>query len=497
MAQRFINKSSLYVTLLLVMILVFGLVQPAAAQGIIYGNNVPTDTQVDQNLILTGYNVTIDGTVNGDVIAVGSRVTINGVVNGSLIAAGEYITINGEVTGSVYSAALALTMGSSSMIDRDLYFLGIQLNMNQGSVINRDLYTISLLSASFAGKVNRNTYAEIGPSAVVQMIFDLAGWPLPNWLGSGALPPAWTAQHFAQAPFNFASASPMTFHGAGLGIPADSSASLEGYSFAPAAEVDPQVADWGMGLLRNLVAFFLIGLLLAWLLPSLLYQSSNKLRTKPWSSFGWGLVVYLAGWFLFGLLFTLVIALTIFFFTVSFVNLGFVVGGVGLASLGLAFMLFWLSVFYVSRIVVAFLFGRLLVGLFSKKAASGRLAPLFFGVILYALLASIPYLGFVVSAIATFFGLGALWMTLRQIRKVPPADTWIETAPEAPAPLSEAIVVNAPEPELEKIENVVPVEEQLVEAAPMEEPPALNINNPEEFVKTAPLDEPPAKDSPD
>ncbi len=238
-----------------------------------------------------------------------------------------------------------------------------------------------------------------------------------------------------------------------------------------------------MGLLRNLVAFLLIGLLLAWLLPSLLNQSSNRLRTKPWPSLGWGLVVYLVGWFLFGLLFTLVIALTIFFFTVSFVNLGFVVGGVGLASLGLAFMIFWLSVFYISRIVVAFLFGRLLVGLVSKKAASGRVAPLFFGVILYALLASIPYLGFVVSALATFFGLGALWMTLRKIKKVPAADAWIEsgpegealleTTPETPAPLSEAIVVNAPEPELEKIENVVPVEEQLVEAAPMDEPPVM------------------------
>jgi cytoskeletal protein CcmA (bactofilin family) len=496
MTQRFMNKSSLYITLLLVTILAFGLVQPAAAQGIVYGNIVPVDTVIDQNLILTGYNVTVDGTVNGDVIAVGSRVTINGVVNGSLVTAGEYININGEVTGSVYSAALALTMGPSSMIGRDLYFLGIQLNMDQGSVINRDLFTISLLSASFAGKVNRNTYAEIGPSAVVQMLFDLAGWPLPNWLGSGSLPPAWTSQHFAQAPFNFASASPVTFQGAGLGKLTNTPASFEEFFLAPAAEVDPQVADWGMGLLRNLVAFLLIGLLLAWLLPSLLNQSSNKLRTKPWPSLGWGLVIYLVGWFLFGLLFTLVIALTIFFFTVSLVNLGFVVGGVGLASLGLVFMLFWLSVFYVSRIVVAFLFGRLLVGLFSKKAASGRLVPLLTGVVLYALLASIPYLGFVVSALATFFGLGALWMTLRQIRKAPPADAWFETAPEAPAPLSEPIVVDAPEPELEKIENVVPVEEQLVEAAPMEEPPALTHDIPEEFVKTAPLEEQSTKDSP-
>jgi cytoskeletal protein CcmA (bactofilin family) len=496
MAHRFVNKSALYLTLLLVMILVFGLVQPAAAQGIIYGDKVPTDTQVDQNLILTGYNVTIDGTVNGDVIAVGSRVTINGVVNGSLITVGEYININGEVTGSVYSAALALNMGSSSVIDRDLYFLGIQLNMNQGSVINRDLYTISLLSASMAGKVNRNTYAEIGPSAVVQMIFDLAGWPLPNWLGSGALPPAWTAQHFAQAPFTLASANPVTFQGAGLAILSSTSASSDGYYLMPAAEVDPQrLTDWGLGLLRNLVALLLVGLIIAWLLPSLLNQSSERLRAHPWSSVGWGLMVYLLGWFLFGLLFTLIIALTIFFFTVSFVNLGFVVGGVGLASLSLAFMIFWVSVFFISKIVVALLLGRLLIGLVSKKAASGRLVPLFFGVILYALLASIPYLGFVISSLATFFGLGALWIALRQIRKAPAADAWVETppavealaekAPETPAPLSEADVVNPPEPVAEMVEAV----------APVEEPPAQSSDNPEEFVKTTPLDEPPAMDT--
>jgi hypothetical protein len=196
---------------------------------------------------------------------------------------------------------------------------------------------------------------------------------------------------------------------------------------------------------------------------------------------GWGLVVYLVGWFLFGLLFTLVIALSIFFFTISFVNLGFVVGGVGLASLGLAFMLFWLSVFYISKIVVAFLFGRLLAGMVSKKAASGRLVPLFFGVIIYALIASIPYLGFVVSALATFFGLGALWVTLRQLKKASVADEWVETTPPADmvvetasvVPSDEGVVVSSPEPELEKIED-----------------------NPEEAVKTAPLDETPTTDSP-
>jgi cytoskeletal protein CcmA (bactofilin family) len=517
MAKRLNRKLNLYIPVFVVLILIFGLAQPAMAQGIVYGDKVPEDTIVDQNIIMTGYTVTIDGTVNGDVVAMGTRVNINGVVNGSLITVGEYININGEVTGSVYSAALLLNMGSTSVIGRDLYFLGVQLNLDQGSVINRDLYTIALLSASFAGKVNRNTFAEIGPSAVVQMIFDLAGWPLPNWLGSGSLPPSWTTQHLAQAPFSLASASQAIFRGAGLNLlpsaTASSWAGADGYRYAPAAQIDPQqVADWGMGLLRNLAALLLIGLLLVWLLPGVMNHSSDKLRKKPWSSLGWGLVVYLLGWFLFSLLFVLIIALTIFLFTVTLVNLGIVVGGVSLASLSLAFVIFFVSVFYVSKLVVAFLFGRLLLSLVSKKAASGRVLPLLLGVVLFALLASVPYLGFVISTIATFFGLGALWMTLRSYKKAPGASEWVETVPpteplvetvpsvEAPGEtdssastlLEEVIAASNSEAEPEKIVEIASAEEQIVESVSLDDAPGMSDANPEESVKTIPLDEPPS-----
>jgi hypothetical protein len=36
--------------------------------------------------------------------------------------------------------------------------------------------------------------------------------------------------------------------------------------------------------------------------------------------------------------------------------------------------------------------------------------PLLVGVILFALIVSIPYLGWVISVISTMFGLGALWL---------------------------------------------------------------------------------------
>lgn len=459
MSQRFTRKQVMLAALLSVMILAFSLAQPAAAQVIVYGNSVPADTELDQNLILTGYNVTIDGTVNGDVMAFGTRVTVNGVVNGSLVTAAEYININGQVTGSIYSSALLLSLGPAAKITRDLFFLGVQLNLQQGCLIERDLYTLSLLSASFAGKVNRNIYAEIGPSAILQFIFDLAGWQLPNWLGSGYLPSSGLVEYAAQSPAVLLTGAAGSFHGAGAHIlmPATltSWGGQSGYLLRPSLQIDPVLLrDWGLDLLRDLTVLLVVGLFSVWLVPALLNRSSGRLRADALPSVGWGLVVYLLGWFLFGLLFTLIIALAIFFLTITFVSLGFVVGGVGLASLSLAFSLFCVCVFYVSKIVVALFFGRLLLGLVSKKAATLTLVPMLLGIVLYALLASVPYLGFVVSTVVTFFGLGALWLSLRPVKEIAPVSVAIEDAAAFSTPTEEPMTgdglqasVEAPEVE--------------------------------------------------
>ena len=496
MFQRLIHaRSSKKVTILLVLVLIFGLAQPAAAQAIIYGDTVPADTQVDQNLILTGYNVTIDGTVNGDVMAFGTRITVNGTVNGSLVAAAEYVNINGQVTGNVYSAALLLNLAPSANINRDLLFLGVQLNLQPTSTIDRDLLTLSLLSASFAGEVGRQTYAEIGPSAIIQFIFDLAGWPLPNWLGSGSLPPSWTAQRFAVAHPNIVTTHPLTLSGAGMQLLPIAGRTLlggeQGSYFAPSPQIDPmRLRDWGMGLLRNLAALLVVGLLMSWLVPGTLSKASERLRHDFWPSVGWGLVVYLVGWFLFALLFTLILALTIFLLMVSFVNIGFLVGGVGLTGLGLAFVLFVVSVVYISKIVAAFLFGRLLLRLVSKSAADGWVAPLLLGIVLYALVASIPYLGFVIATLATFFGLGALWLAVHPVKAASVTIAPVEPAPAILAPENEPVIEDNLMPVVEPIEVVNPVQEQL-EAAPEVEKLPVAEELPVEKVVVPEMEEPP------
>ena len=50
---------------------------------------------------------------------------------------------------------------------------------------------------------------------------------------------------------------------------------------------------------------------------------------------------------------------------------------------------------------------------FAYRCAAA-LVPLLLGVLLYVVVAGIPYLGFVVSILVTLLGLGAMWLSLRE-----------------------------------------------------------------------------------
>ena len=78
-------KKIAFLTPLLALVLLFGAVSPAHAQGIVAGDTIPAGITVDDDVILFGETVTIDGDVNGNVFALGGTVTINGKVDGSVL----------------------------------------------------------------------------------------------------------------------------------------------------------------------------------------------------------------------------------------------------------------------------------------------------------------------------------------------------------------------------------------------------------------------------
>jgi hypothetical protein len=77
-------------------------------------------------------------------------------------------------------------------------------------------------------------------------------------------------------------------------------------------------------------------------------------------------------------------------------------------------------------VIVAYLAGRLILERLAPRAAEYRIVVPLLGLILYALLRSIPTIGWVIEVIVIVLGLGAIWLGLR--KQGPPAP---QTAGEA------------------------------------------------------------------
>jgi hypothetical protein len=154
----------------------------------------------------------------------------------------------------------------------------------------------------------------------------------------------------------------------------------------------------------------IIGLLIVWLVPAQLKLSGEQTRKHPWRALLYGLLVFILGWLGALLACVLVLALTFFFYWASLPNLGFLTGALGLISVGLAITVLWFAIAYVSKVIVVYLVVALVFKRWIPSLANNRVLPLVIGVIVYALLASIPYLGVLIAIITTLIGLGALWM---------------------------------------------------------------------------------------
>jgi hypothetical protein len=67
----------------------------------------------------------------------------------------------------------------------------------------------------------------------------------------------------------------------------------------------------------------------------------------------------------------------------------------------------------VSKILVGYLIGRWLVGQVKPDLAESRFWPAVIGVVLFALIVSLPFVGWIINLFAVLFGLGALFLMLR------------------------------------------------------------------------------------
>jgi hypothetical protein len=93
--------------------------------------------------------------------------------------------------------------------------------------------------------------------------------------------------------------------------------------------------------------------------------------------------------------------------------LGSLTFAVGLFAVLLASVFYIFLVLFCSKLVASYLIGQLILSAISARAADTRLWCMLLGILVYLLLSAVPFLGWLVAVAATFFGLGAIWMGIR------------------------------------------------------------------------------------
>jgi len=390
-------------SLLLGLLLAASIITPAYAQEIYQGDTIPVGMILDQDVILFGQDVTIDGTVNGNVFILGNQVQVNGTVDGSLILIGQNAVISGSVSGAVYAAALTLHLASNSVLERDLYVVTVSLTSGKDSLIGRDLYAIGL-DSGMNGRVERDLHTTIGPIQLYNSLMTLLGFE------------DLTLKLHIEIP------QPSTPEGSGSSNIRPALATISRMRVVQAQPVDGfDWARWGLDLARDFGVLLMLGLLALWLMRPRLEKAGQLLRIKPLQSFGIGLLA-------------LVIAFNLFVVALLVAVLIFAIG-LGLNYLGLWFLsllfwaiayailifiaaILWLFIVYGTKIIAAYAISRWIFDLFTEKRAFWVNAlALLAGIAIYALLHSIPYIGWVFSLIFTALGLGSAWLVRRERRK--------------------------------------------------------------------------------
>jgi cytoskeletal protein CcmA (bactofilin family) len=393
---------------------------------------------VNDDLYVSANQFVLDGTVNGDVVAGGQMITINGTIDGDLIAAGQTIVINGTITGTSRVAGSVVFIGEKANLGRDVVGAGYSFESRKGSVIGRDLLfaggqiltagdvvrnvLVATNGLDIAGKVGGNVEADVSDKE------SRSGPPPGAFMGSSTVPiplvnTGLTIDPSAKISGNlqYTQTKELTFPAGVIG--GKISRMIQPQNQTPKLEDTPsqKVANWSLNLLRSLVTLVLIGLLLLWLVPTLVKKPTEKLETKFWPSLGWGVIAY-----------------AVFFFSILLILFVMIFGGVlfGALTLGsLSATVIWIGVFVLFTLVIGFVLitsflaklvfgmalGRWILLWLKSPLAGTRYWPMVIGLVVTLVvvgLLSFPLipgvLGGLLNFILILFGLGAIWLWGRE-----------------------------------------------------------------------------------
>jgi cytoskeletal protein CcmA (bactofilin family) len=412
---------------------------------------------INDDLLVSAQTFVLNGTVKGDIIAVGQTMTIGptGVVEGDLMAAGSEVVIEGTVMDDARIAGAALTLGSGAQVGDDLMGAGYSLETAPDSTVGGSLFFFGA-QALLAGSVKEDARAGVGGLSLQGQV----GGDVEATVGSPQETPAFS-------PFNFIPDMPRVPtipYGLTIGPGASIGGSLD-YTAPQEASIPPGVVKgqvnytqtaprpesrpalqpsvpptralrfpsagllalaWLLGLVRNMATLLIVGLLLAWLAPGLARRGSELVRTKPGPALGWGVVAFFGVWIAAAVIVFVAGAIGLLLAVFTLFKLAALVFSVGLLLAAMLVVAYVIAAGLLAKIIVGYLIGRLILPRLDPATGAGRVWPLVLGLVILAIVFSIPCLGWLGNLIVVLFGLGAIWLLVSESMRRPTSETAVE-----------------------------------------------------------------------
>jgi hypothetical protein len=346
------------------------------------------------------------------------------------------------------------------MVQRNVYFGGYSLEVTEGAGVERSVYVggyqavlngdisqdvrASAAAVDINGTIGRDAVVEVGTADNGMFAFDWwrqsMGTDIPE-----AIAPGLHISSSALIGGRLIYTSPVQFAeeietapGGGVvyqtPVPGEEPRERESWEPFDGFVLVAPVITWLLNLVRNLVTLLLLGALALWLLPRALRSSADQIRDYPGQSAGYGLLSLLVAYAGAGVIFLAIILVGVLLSLLTLGGLSRTIFFTGFSALALAVSLFTFLVFLGSKVVFSYLIGNWMMGFIAPRASARSAWALVLGVIIYALVRSIPFVGWLIALAAIIFGLGGMWLAYRFWRYPPgPATVYTPVSPAGEA----------------------------------------------------------------
>jgi len=337
---------------------------------------ISKDEIVSGNLYAAGNAITIDGNISGDLIAAAQTINVNGRVEGDIIAAAQNITINGEVGGNIRVAGTSITLNGP--VARNVNAFGSNVILGSSSSVGWDVFAAGATLES-RGTISGGLSGSAGCALISGKVAKNINLKMSeNSLGEGLV------------------ISPEAAVGGDIIYTAKKSLQLSDKATigGKVEQKTPQIkttnwfALWAWAKLFAIFSALVVGLVLVFIAKKITPKIIKKIEDRPLQALLPGLVI---------MLILPPIALL----------LAFTVIGIPLALIIVAW---WLIATYVAKVFTAILVGEIILKNLIKKRDVKLIWSLVLGVIVCWLLFAIPFVGWIISLIAIWLGLGGIWL---------------------------------------------------------------------------------------